>query len=345
MATSTLQRIISDYRSRIEKAEAAAMRALQDAHTATLQTIQPQLDKLYGQIQDKIDAGEDIPLSWLYEENRLEIIQGLITGQFSHYGALARSVVAQLEMSGVHLGQDSAQAMLKSLVPSGVAWTFGVPLPSAIHDLIGATQPGSPLFNLFNTFGSQAANDAAQALITGISLGMNPNAIAPMVRDALNVPLYRAKTISRTEMLRAYRSAQLTNYRANSDVVGYARWTCALGANTCEACLYYDGQLFPLDEDMDFQHPNCRCSLVAQTKSWSDILGVDLGEDGDTNPDMQTGVDWFNDQDKSVQQQILGPRYDGWANGDFTFKDMVGMHHSEDWGDSMYVKPLKDLIS
>jgi SPP1 gp7 family putative phage head morphogenesis protein len=348
MSQSVLQHTINDYRNRLDKAESAAMTALQDAHQATLATIQPTLDRLYQQIQDKLDAGDDIPLSWLYEQNRLQTIEALVTGQIDQYGALSRTVTGRLQNTGVQLGQGSAQDMMQSLIPASVQWSFGVPNTSALVDLIGATQPGSPLYTLFNSFGTDAATDASQALITGIATGMNPNAIAPMVRDALNVPLYRAKTIARTEMLRSYRSAQVQNYRANSDVVDQWRWTCALGANTCEACLYYDGQLFPLDQDMDFQHINCRCSAIPVTKSWANILGplgIDTSNIEDVSFSRQSGMDWFNDQAESVQQQILGPRYDGWANGDFTFKDMVGMRSSTEWGDSMYVKSLKELVA
>jgi SPP1 gp7 family putative phage head morphogenesis protein len=348
MTNSDLQQTINDYRDRLEQSESAATQVLQDAHAATIQTIQPALDRLYEQIREKMDAGEEIPLSWLYEQNRLETIEQLISGQISEYAAMARMITGSLQNTGARLGQDSSQELMQGLVPQGVNWSFGVPMVSAIHDLIGALQPGSPLYTLFNTFGPQAGKEAAQALIAAVSLGMNPNQIASMIKNTLTIPLWRGKLIARTEMLRSYRSAQLLNYRKNSDVVGQWRWTCALGANTCEACLWYDGQLFPLDEDMDWQHPNCRCSAIPVTKSWEDILGplgIDTSDLDEPQFRRESGMEWFTNQDEDVQRQILGAKYDGWAKGEFSFKDMVGMHESKEWGDSIYVKSLKELLA
>ena len=93
-------------------------------------------------------------------------------------------------------------------------------------------------------------------------------------------------------------------------------------------------------------HPNCRCVMLPQTKSWDDILGplgIDTSNIPDTTIQVQSGSDWLDNQDAATQQSILGAKYQGWANGDFTLQDIVGYSNSPDWGGTIYEKSLKQL--
>ncbi len=347
MSTGRLQSTIKHYRSQLKQHEAQAERALTYAHARTLETIQPTLDKLYREIAAKRKAGEDVPLSYLYEQRRLETIKLLISQQIDNYSALARMTVQQLQHQGVTLGNQSAQALLQASVPASINWSFGLPSPAAIANMVGATQAGSPLADLFNGFGAEAADKAGQALITGVTLGYNPRQIAPLVQQALDVSRYRALTIARTEMLRTYRDAAIENYKANNDVVDKWVWLCAMDARSCASCIAMNGTEHDLSEDLD-GHPNCRCAKVPKTKSWDNILGplgIDTSGIPDTSINIQSGSDWFDEQDESTQRQILGnSKYEAWSNGDFTLDEIVGYSDDPDWGRSIYEKPLKALV-
>lgn len=347
MSQGKLQHIIASFRAQLAQHEATAERALSDAYANTLKTIQPALDRLYKQIADKQSQGQDIPISWLHEEHRLESIKALVTHQVNRYGQVARIATGTLQDVGVQLGGQAAQSMLKATVPTGVNWSFGMPSTDAIANLVGATQQGSPLYDLFATFGPQAADDVSQALVTGITLGNGPAAVARDVAQALDVPRWRALTFARDGLNNAYRGAALENYRANDDVVdGYIR-LADLSPRTCAACIALSGTEYQLDDDPGF-HPNDRCSLVPKTKSWSDILGplgIDTSDLPDTQPVMQSGSDWFDSQSEKTQQAILGKaKYAAFKNGDFALSDIVGHSHSQDWGHSIYEKSLKELV-
>ena len=86
--------------------------------------------------------------------------------------------------------------------------------------------------------------------------------------------------------------------------------------------------------------------MTPVTKGWDEIfgpLGIDTSDIPDTNPaqDMQTGSEWFDNQDEATQRQILGnAKYDAWNNGDFTLDDIVGTNDDPDWGKS--ISFLKD---
>lgn len=346
---SRLQQTIAEYRARLLAHERTAQASLDYAHRQTLALINAQLDTLFTAMTNYMQSGEPVPLEWLYENNRLLVLEQYITGAINHYAALTKMQVEQLRHMGAALGQQAGMALLNSIVPMGVNFSFGIPSQQAIANLIGATQAGSPLADLFNGFGAEAAQGAKDALISGVTLGYGPRQIAPGIQDALNISRSRALTIARSEMMRSYRGANIESYRANSDVVDKMRRSCALSIRTCAACIALDGTLYDLDEDPGF-HPNDRCVLIPVTKSWDDILGplgIDTTGIEDTNPalDMQTGQDWFNGLDADQQRQVLGPaKYDAWSNGDFDLSDIVGRSDSKDWGASIYEKPLKELV-
>lgn len=343
---SRLQNIVSHYRDQLAHHEAQAVQTLEQTYAHVLSLILPQLEQLYQEIASRQDAGEDVPISWLYEHNRLEKLKQFIATQMNRYGATAQHLVEQVRQQGVMLGQQSALALLQGTLPPGITWHFGIPSADAIANLIGATQAGSPLADLFHGFGQEAAKKASEALLAGLALGHNPRQIAPQVKQALDVPRWRALTIARTEQLRSYRSAAQETYRANSNVVEGWIWTAALNARTCAACIASNGTEHPLDEEMA-AHVNCRCAAIPKTRSWSDILdplGIDASGIPETTAQVQSGPEWFDAQSEKTQRAILGSAYDLYASGDVSLEDFVGKNHDPDWGTSIRVKSMKELV-
>src|SRR6266702_1891153 len=253
MSANRLKQTIAEYRRRLLAHERTASATLDYAHRQTLAMIEPQLDFLYRAMTLYMQDGQPIPLEWLYEQHRLEVITSWIEGQINQFAALAQMQTGQLQSMGTSLGQQAGMALLNSTIPAGVNWSFGLQSPLAIQALVGATQAGSPLADLFNGFGAEAAKGAKTALISGVTLGYNPRQIAPGIQDALNVSRYRALTISRTELLRSYGSAQQDTFQQNSDVVDKWIWQAALGS-ACAMCTAMNGTEHDLDESLD-SHP------------------------------------------------------------------------------------------
>jgi SPP1 gp7 family putative phage head morphogenesis protein len=343
---SKLLRIVADFRQRLLAREAKAAQTMDVAHAETLRVIEAELAKLYDAMTEAIASGQPWSLYKLYEANRLEVLRKLITGQIDQFGALARTMTGRLQEGAMLMGLDAAMQMLNAQVPDGVSWSFGVPSVEALTQLVGATQAGSPLATLFAGFGAEAAHKAEQALIAGVTLGQNPREFAPLVQDALNVSRARALTISRTEGLRAYRNGSLAVYRANSDVVTKYRRTAAKNSRTCAACIALDGTLYDIDKEFAI-HPNDRCTTIPLTKDWSEILGplgIDTSQIPDTRPNIETGAAWLARQSEKVQRDVLGAKYQGWKDGAFTLQDIVKHTHSDEWGDGIQEKSLKELV-
>ncbi len=327
---SQLQTVVNHYRAQLARHETEAEQALSEAYQRAEAALQPQLARLYQQMATRLADGEGIPLWWLMEDGRLATIKQFITSQMNHYGSVSQITVQQLQLSGLTLAREAALAQLSAILPNGLNWQFAPPPASAIEQLVGATQAGSPLADLFSGFGAEAAANAEQALINGVSLGESVADVARSLQQALEVERTRALTIARTEMLRSYRGGNLATFQANDDVCGQWRWCASKSGRTCAACLAMDGTLHSLDESMD-SHVNCRCSPSP--------VPVDVA----FQTPYQSGEDWLSGQTESVQRTVLGAKYAGWKQGDFSLQDMVGYHHSAQWGSSIYEKSLRQL--
>ena len=260
MSKGRLQHTVNRYRAALRAHEAQAEQTIEDAYAHVLKTLQPALDRLYDQMIEAMANGDKIPIHWLAEANRLENIKKLISSEIDHFGALTNMQVGQLQRTVVKLGQQSAMEMLQATVPTGVKWSFGVPDPKAIANIVGATQTGSPLADLFNGFGAEAAQNVGNALIRGVTLGDNPRKVARDVQQALGVSRARALTISRDQLNNAYRNANLEVYRANDDTVDNWVWSAAMDVRTCIVCISMNGTVHPLSEDFE-GHVGDRCVL------------------------------------------------------------------------------------
>jgi hypothetical protein len=81
---------------------------------------------------------------------------------------------------------------------------------------------------------------------------------------------------------------------------------------------------------------------------WSEILSQIGIEDTSSIPSaqpMQTGSEWFHEQDTDTQKQILGnAKYSAWKNGDFELSNIIQHSNDADWGHSIGEKSLKQLV-
>ena len=185
--------------------------------------------------------------------------------------AYAQRVMESLH-TGIHdataLASDAAQAMLRAgMPPQMVAWQMrSADVRQVLREHLDRAQ------NLLNTFPAQTRDRLRTLLYSGIDSGNGPAALARDIEQVLGMTRSRALTIARTEMLGAYRAANLANFRANSDVVEKWQWS-ASATGACPDCADKNGQEFPLDTDM-VSHPNCRCSPRPVTQSYADILSA-----------------------------------------------------------------------
>jgi SPP1 gp7 family putative phage head morphogenesis protein len=106
--------------------------------------------------------------------------------------------------------------------------------------------------------------ELSRTLAQGLVEGRNPNELAKDLTDFIKGKnLNDAKTLARTEVIRAHHSATIAEYR-RAGVEGVkvrAEWFTAGDNRVCPACEALEGQIFTLDEIEGLipLHPNCRC--------------------------------------------------------------------------------------
>lgn len=339
--------IAKEFKRNLRMHEQAASDAMTSAYGEAWQRIKADLDVLTRQIADAQKSGSPVTVSWLFKEERLQSLLRQVEFQINGVARFASYSIEFEQRKAVNAaGSNALQSILFKLEATNSAprivsdWNY-LPTPALEH-LIGTLSDGSPLHDLFDTFGYEASAKARSALITGVATGAGPRQIARSLHSITGESLTRTLTIARTETMRSYNSASLANYRANSDVVKGWQWEAELSSRTCAMCVSMHGTEHSLDEPFS-SHQNCRCTPMPITLSYAE-----LGISGVPEPteDAETGDEWFARQDDEKQRTILGVgKYELYSEGKIELADVVGTKDDARWGRSRYEKPLKELVT
>ena len=321
-----------DFRAQLLRREARAMADMDRAY----RIIQPRLDAELAAIRRSITAARPTRhtpadlRSLLYREGRILRLQRLVAEQLTRFSVAAHETTIAHAQAAATASTADAAAMVRNITPPGLGLDT-VRLPTAtIEVLASSTQRSAAVGRLFAQIAPQAAQAASDVLLSSVALGHHPNQIASELRDTLKVPLSRAKTIARTEAMRAYREGTRQEYQANDATVRGWIWVSALDKTTCASCIAQHGSLHPLDEQMS-SHPSCRCVMAPQSVSWRDLGFTQIG---DPAP-IETGPHWFNRQDSATQAAIVGPTKHRAIRGrQITLPDLVERSTSPAWGPS-----------
>lgn len=300
------------------------------AYRAAYRRLEADLARVQARIAQARRTGADLSPAVLYQERRIQVLEARVLEEIGRFAAGAESIVrAQVEAAATMAG-DQAVRMIDSALPPGIGVdTVRLPV-EAVEQIVGASQPQTALGQLFARLGPQAAAAVTEELVSGVALGRHPRVIAAGMREALGGNLTRALTISRTEVMRAWRESARETYRRNADVVSGWMWWSALDRRTCASCIAQHGTVHGLDETMA-THPRCRCVAIPKTRSWRE-LGFGAG---DEPPPAETGVAWFERQPLTVQREVLTPaKLAAYRSRQITLADLVQHTDSPAWGPS-----------
>ena len=253
-----------------------------------------------------------------------EVETVFLTPDLQYDSEALKQFIEAKQRQAIELGQFHATSLITAALPE---ITFARLPTEAISELVGVMQNGSPLNKVLDKLGAEAARDIREALIAGLGSGHGVAKIAREIRDAIDVPRWKALQISRTEILRSYRQSTLATYAQNSDVLDGWIWTASLGSGrTCAACISLHGTFFPLSKTFFPAHVSCRCTSIPSIK----------GSDQKITP----GAVAFAAYSPELQQEILGPsRYEMYAQGT-PLDDFVILTRDKDWGGAYQVRPL-----
>jgi hypothetical protein len=257
--TAAVLEVVYDYRSRLASLEAVAVARLQADHLRLQRRITQRANDLRERIQAAQRAGRVVRPSWLHEEDRLLQLMDQVADDVDRFGAAASSTVTTSAQRAAELGQRSAGESV-ALASGGMsAEVVAATLPAdAVAALQAVSHPPAPVGQVLATMGPGVAQELREQLIYSLAVGESPHVTARrMHKVAVEQPLWRSRTIARTELLRAYRGANVAVF-AGLDVVSGWVWISAANGRTCGACWAMHGTLHADGEELE-SHPNCRC--------------------------------------------------------------------------------------
>lgn len=294
---------------------------------------------------------EAMAARWLEMEARLQAEIELLAREAAETGTLTITKATRLERSKSLLAQlraemadyeDYAEGLIRdeqralgalgiehsTAAIRGVYQEYGIfgayfdVLPvRQIEFMVGLAADGSPLRVYLEQMYPNAVQGMLNALLEGVTRGINPREIAKMMADGLGIGINPALNTARTEQLRVYREAARMNYQNSGVVEGYQRIS-ARDERVCPACLMADdGTVYPLDEPFA-EHNQGRCSPVPVVAGLPPVR-------------WQTGADWFKQQPAEAQERILGKeRFGLWQAGAFELEQVVQRRTDAVWGDA-----------
>lgn len=336
------------YRAKALKVDADVATSLTQAYGLVLRRLQKEIDALAGRIASMQADGREITRGALMRMERFQQLRSQLEDELRRVAIQSEGLIAGGQATMVELASEQAlRATLAALPPgtteqllarAGLAWNR---LPTdALIQMTGALGPASPLRALLDGIAPQVASGVGEVLLQGVGLGWNPAKVAKLIHEQIGMGLTRSMLISRTEMLRSFRSAALASYKANPQVVEGWIWTTSPSPNTCASCWAMDGTEHSVDEEFG-DHPAGRCAPRPKTVSWAD-LGVPIEE---PEPIRSQGAALFEEQPESTKLVVLGKAgYEAYKRGDARLADFASFRDHPTWGRTLRRPSMREIV-
>lgn len=325
--------VMRQHREALLAREAMQMQQMAGQWLMVERALEAKIALLAREAADLKAAGKAVDPRRIYQMTHYQELLPQVKRELENYADYTVRVVTEAQRQYVQLGLfDAADAISASYQSEARLGLFFHRLPvEAVENMVGLAGDGSPLKSLLTATWHDAAGALTDALVRGTAMGINPRQVAVEMRHAMaGQGLGRAIVIARTEELRVYRQASISQYQASGVVQGYLRG-CAHDSRICAACLLMEGTRYDTAEVMQL-HPCDRCYSIPV------LIGM-------AAPQWTRGADWLIQQPEDTQRAILGRgHYDGWKAGKFDLDQLVTIKHNDTWGDSLGVTPLKDLL-
>lgn len=318
----TIIDVAEKFRTELEGLQREASSKLLDSYGQVWRNISTRSEML---AQEVAAQGGKFTPNQLYLNQRYQALNQQIESEILRHVVSTDLGIQESNAAMIDAAMHHAKALTKEAAPQGTVGSFVGFSPRAVESMLGALDDGSPLHDSINALPKNAQELFKNRMIEGMVRGENPVQLTRGIRDALGSSLSQALTISRTEMLRAYREGTRAVYQANSNVVQGWRWLSSQSSRTCAMCWAMDGMFFPLDEPLG-SHPNCRCTMIPVTQS---------------TKELPTGPERFEALGDKEKFAVLGPtKFDLYKSGKLQLRDLVAMKESEKWGTVRHEKSL-----
>ena len=321
--------VIQEQREAIDAGEVEMLQQLTDNWIPTLKWLEKRIRDLQAYITEEHEAGRGVSISYIYALQRYRTMMDEAKQAVQQYNLAAYGIISGAEADAVDLGIHNAEELVDIAEPANPMWTRIN--KRDVRIMTGMLSDQSPLAALLSESWPQMEAGIKEALLAGIGTGQGVDWVARRIQEAVTIPQKRAMLIARTEVIRAYRQANLETMRTSRAVVGYRR--LCYKPTACFACLMLDGEYYDKKEDFS-DHPNGKCSAVPVTRHY----------DPATEKDWMKGRDYFDTLTTNEQRGLMGVgRYEMWQNDGVDPKKMVFVQENDLWGGSPTVHTLAYL--
>lgn len=341
-----LERAIARERAKLLRIERNGASEITRTYRVAAERMRREIEAITALIEEARREGVEVKPVWLLRQARY---QRLLVQLEEHTLVFLRATTATIERAkrnGIAAAEEAAPKLTLAALGTAprvaqraVLDSFSTLPGEALESLVMLAGDSGPLGQLLAEIAPDVVQGARDALSYGIAAGRPVRDIARDLQRVTDLPRSRALTISRTEVLRAYREASQESFRSSPAVAKW-RWQAALDTRTCPMCWAMSGTEHPLSEPLA-SHPNCRCSAVPVTTSWEE-----LGFEGipDRRPTLPVGSEAFAALSEGDKLAILGQRrLDAYEAGDITLEDLVRPTHSRRWGKGRRTATLIEL--
>lgn len=324
MPKSELEKAIERYRADLLANESKATLAIANAYKVSRERLIKRIEVLAESIAE--DGAEFTP-SQVLKWQRAKTLLRQIEAEMGSLATASAQPITDAQATAVDLASEQAKGLAVATAQSAGADAIAATIDTtwnrlntgAAEAIVGRMSDGSPLNTWLDQFGKKASGIIAESLQSAAALGTNPRAVARELAKQLDISAARLLLMSRTEVLRAHRTATLQQYQANADILKGWIWLSAKQTRTCAACLAMDGTFHEIDETMA-SHPNCRCTMRPALKN-------------DPMRKVQTGKQWLDKQPPEAQDAVLGKAGGAaYRAGEVELQDFVKVTESADWG-------------
>lgn len=286
MAMSAREREAARFRARMIARENAAIRFMELQWRNSAKRLQTDIQRMTDKIDKARKAGERVNPDWLRRQTEYKRLLTQLEREANQYGA---RIVPRLQGDidyGAKLGIQQMSAMheltftnpalsVASLDQMGIsepvreALTFRALPSEAMQGIAARITPRTPTGKILGRLGREAAKEARNVLIDGVTRGRNIKVIARELEKVANLPKSRAMTITRTEVFGAYTDAMHEQMKQDSALGDEWVWIAQLGS-ACGGCLAMHGTTHSVDTFMK-KHPNCHCEPQQVPKTWAQL--------------------------------------------------------------------------
>lgn len=241
-------------RAALNTRERVTRRELTSAYRVVERGIWADIQELAGKIAARRNAGLDVPISWLYEQERLprllQDVRGKLHGATPGMEAtITKAVDGAQDLAVLDARRLARDNRFHNRIRHNT-------LGEAIHQ---AARGGTR--HWLNGLPDQVAEKVGDAFIRNVATGQGPRALARDLQKAVGLGRHRAQTVARTELHRTYRETSRAEWMTMKDVVAGWTWLSSLDPRTCLVCVAMHGSEHPVEQPME-THPSCRCVMA-----------------------------------------------------------------------------------